>query len=78
MQEVDVAVTAQPLERHPVVRATLLDLPANTALRAQVAVRNTHYTGLTSITIDFFTPEGSQCWASLCVWRGRGSVCACV
>ncbi|XP_070193952.1 neuroglian-like [Littorina saxatilis] len=59
MQEVDVAVTPQPPERHPVVRATLLDLPANTALRAQVAVRNTHYTGVPSMTIDFFTPEGT-------------------
>ncbi|KAL8565781.1 hypothetical protein ACOMHN_061736 [Nucella lapillus] len=59
MQEVDVSVPTQPPTGHPVVRASLRGLPANTALRAQVAVRNTHYTGLTSMTIDFFTPEGT-------------------
>ncbi|PVD25356.1 hypothetical protein C0Q70_15856 [Pomacea canaliculata] len=59
MQEVDVTVTPDTVERHPVVRATLAGLPANTALRAQVAVRNTHYTGPPSQTIDFFTPEGT-------------------
>lgn len=60
MREVDVEVMPQPTERHPVVRAMLANLPANTALRAQVAVRNTHYTGPPSQTIDFFTPEGSM------------------
>ncbi|XP_025102636.1 neuroglian-like isoform X2 [Pomacea canaliculata] len=59
MQEVDITVTPDTVERHPVVRATLAGLPANIALRGQVAVRNTHYTGPPSKTIDFFTPEGT-------------------
>ncbi|XP_076447835.1 neuroglian-like [Babylonia areolata] len=59
MQEVDVSVPTQPPAGNPVVRASLRGLPANTALRAQVAVRNTHYTGQTSMTIDFLTPEGT-------------------
>ncbi|XP_025102639.1 neural cell adhesion molecule L1-like protein isoform X4 [Pomacea canaliculata] len=60
MQEVDITVTPDTVERHPVVRATLAGLPANIALRGQVAVRNTHYTGPPSKTIDFFTPEGME------------------
>ncbi|KAK3101285.1 hypothetical protein FSP39_002402 [Pinctada imbricata] len=40
------------------VRATVNDLPPNTALRAQVSVMNDHYTGQPSDTIDFSTPEG--------------------
>ncbi|XP_076469463.1 neuroglian-like [Babylonia areolata] len=60
MQEVDISVTAgRGPGKAPVVRASLMDLPANTPLRAQVAVRNTHYTGVPSMTIDFFTPEGT-------------------
>jgi hypothetical protein len=41
------------------IRVSVLDLPAYTALRAQVAVMNTHFTGPPSQTIDFLTPEGS-------------------
>ncbi|KAJ8301422.1 hypothetical protein KUTeg_020409 [Tegillarca granosa] len=42
----------------PDVRATIEGLPAFCALRAQVAVKNSHYTGPPSQTIDFHTPEG--------------------
>ncbi|KAL8594881.1 hypothetical protein ACOMHN_038444 [Nucella lapillus] len=59
MQEVDIAISADAPGQHPVVRASLMDLPANTPLRAQVAVRNMYYVGVPSVTIDFFTPEGT-------------------
>ena len=42
------------------VRAAIDNLPAYTALRAQVSVMNTHYTGPPSQTIDFSTPEGGK------------------
>ena len=58
-KEVDFVLA--PGQRHgPDMRVSVLDLPAYTALRAQVAVMNTHYTGPPSQTIDFFTPEGSE------------------
>lgn len=44
----------------PDVRATIEGLPAFCALRAQVAVKNSHYTGPPSQTIDFHTPEGGK------------------
>ncbi|XP_076448650.1 neuroglian-like [Babylonia areolata] len=57
-KEVEFVLT--PGQRHgPDMRVSVLDLPAYTALRAQVAVMNTHYTGPPSQTIDFFTPEGT-------------------
>ncbi|XP_067685215.1 neuroglian-like isoform X1 [Haliotis asinina] len=56
MKEVDVVMSAR--DHGPDVRVALADIPAYTALRAQVAVMNTHYTGPPSQTIDFFTPEG--------------------
>ncbi|XP_025107888.1 neuroglian-like [Pomacea canaliculata] len=47
-------------EKHgPDMRVAVADLPAYTALRAQVSVMNTHYSGPPSQTIDFFTPEGA-------------------
>ena len=59
-KEVDFVLS--PGQRHgPDMRVSVLDLPAYTALRAQVAVMNTHYTGPPSQTIDFFRPEGSEC-----------------
>ena len=62
-KEVDFVLA--PGQRHgPDMRVSVLDLPAYTALRAQVAVMNTHYTGPPSQTIDFFTPEGSE-WHSV-------------
>ena len=48
-------------EHHRVdVRFAIDNLPAYTALRAQVSVMNTHYTGPPSQTIDFSTPEGGK------------------
>lgn len=57
MKEADILITKEDRDR-PDVRAVLDMLPAHTALRAQVAVMNTHYTGPPSQTIDFTTPEG--------------------
>jgi len=57
MKEADILITRENRDR-PDVRAVLDMLPAYTALRAQVAVMNTHYTGPPSQTIDFTTPEG--------------------
>ncbi|XP_041350235.1 neuroglian-like [Gigantopelta aegis] len=58
MKEVDIDMVSQRGVQDPDVRVSVLDLPAYTALRAQVAVMNQHYTGPPSQTIDFFTPEG--------------------
>lgn len=56
-KEVDIIMTKS--DHHRVdVRAAIDNLPAYTALRAQVSVMNTHYTGPPSQIIDFFTPEG--------------------
>lgn len=59
MKEEDILITKENQDR-PDVRAVLDKLPAHTALRAQVAVMNTHYTGPPSQTIDFTTPEGGK------------------
>ncbi|XP_052277311.1 neuroglian-like isoform X2 [Dreissena polymorpha] len=56
-KEVDIVITREDHDR-PDVRAAIDGLPANTALRAQVSVMNTHYTGPSSQIIDFLTPEG--------------------
>lgn len=40
------------------VRASISNLPAYTAMRAQVCVMNTHFVGHPSNVVDFFTPEG--------------------
>ncbi|XP_045164292.1 neuroglian-like isoform X1 [Mercenaria mercenaria] len=56
-KEVDILITKADHGRLN-VRAAIDDLPAYTALRAQVSVMNTHYTGPPSQTIDFTTPEG--------------------
>lgn len=61
MREADILITRENRDRMD-VRAVLDHLPANMALRAQVAVMNTHYTGLPSQTIDFTTPEGGKGW----------------
>lgn len=42
------------------VRASISNLPAYTAMRAQVCVMNTHFVGHPSNVVDFFTPEGSK------------------
>ncbi|XP_033746160.1 neuroglian-like isoform X1 [Pecten maximus] len=57
-KEVDVVVETTEGYQLPDVRAAIDGLPAYTALRAQVAVMNGHYTGMPSQTIDFKTPEG--------------------
>ncbi|XP_041347734.1 neuroglian-like [Gigantopelta aegis] len=57
--EVDIIMQEQHSDWAPDVRVALPNLPAYTALRAQVAVMNSHYTGPPSQTIDFFTPEGA-------------------
>ena len=58
-KEVDIIMTKS--DHHRVdVRAAIDNLPAYTALRAQVSVMNTHYTGPPSQIIDFFTPEGGE------------------
>ncbi|WAR26154.1 NRG-like protein [Mya arenaria] len=56
-KEVDILITKEDHYR-PDVRAAIDGLPAHTALRAQVSVMNTHYTGPASQVIDLLTPEG--------------------
>ncbi|ESO91343.1 hypothetical protein LOTGIDRAFT_153779 [Lottia gigantea] len=58
MKKIDISFDLKEGDHGPDVRVALSNLPAYTALRAQVTVRNTHYTGPPSQTIDFFTPEG--------------------
>ena len=61
MEEVDVVVeSGDGVPELRDVRAAISGLPAYTALRAQVAVMNDHYTGPPSETIDFSTPEGGN------------------
>ncbi|KAL3853695.1 hypothetical protein ACJMK2_017217, partial [Sinanodonta woodiana] len=55
--EVDIVMDKES-HSQPDIRASIENLPAYTALRAQVSVMNTHYTGPPSQIIDFFTPEG--------------------
>ncbi|CAG5134977.1 unnamed protein product, partial [Candidula unifasciata] len=57
-KEVEI-VLGEDLHNHgPQIKVALSDLPAYTALRAHVAVMNSHYTGPFSDLLDFFTPEG--------------------
>ncbi|XP_022300352.2 neuroglian-like [Crassostrea virginica] len=56
--EVSILIDLDSADFHHDVRASILDLPANTAFRAQVSVMNGHYTGPPSDTIDFKTSEG--------------------
>lgn len=58
-KEVDIMITKSDRSR-PDVRATIDDLPAYTALRAQVSVMNIHNVGKPSQIIDFFTLEGGE------------------
>ena len=59
--EVSILIDLDSADFHHDVRASILDLPANTAFRAQVSVMNGHYTGPPSDTIDFKTSEGGKC-----------------
>ncbi|KAK6175692.1 hypothetical protein SNE40_014093 [Patella caerulea] len=58
MKNVDIIIDTSDGSHGTDVRVALADLPAYTALRAQVTVKNSHYAGPPSQTIDFFTPEG--------------------
>ncbi|XP_059147858.1 neuroglian-like [Physella acuta] len=57
-KEVEIVIGDELRTHGPRIKVALSDLPAYTALRAQVAVMNAHYTGPFSELLDFFTPEG--------------------
>ncbi|CAL1545528.1 unnamed protein product [Lymnaea stagnalis] len=57
-KEVEIVIGDDLHTHGPQIKVALSDLPAYTALRAQVAVMNAHYTGPFSEVLDFFTPEG--------------------
>lgn len=71
MKEVDIYVSRNSNERGDHrhhrshhrgqdIRATVTNLPAYTAMRAQVCVMNTHFVGHPSNIANFHTPEGSK------------------
>ncbi|XP_041347562.1 neuroglian-like isoform X2 [Gigantopelta aegis] len=57
MKQTDIIVPHEQKDE-PDVRAAISGLPSYTAVRAQVVVVNTHYSGPPSHIIDFFVPEG--------------------
>lgn len=59
-KEVEIVLGEELHDHGPQIKVALSDLPAYTALRAHVAVMNSHYTGPFSDLLDFFTPEGGR------------------
>lgn len=56
--EVPIVIDSDMANLRHDIRASIFDLPANTAFRAQVSVMNGHRAGPPSDTIDFKTSEG--------------------
>lgn len=58
--EIPIVIDSDTANLRHDIRASVFDLPANTAFRAQVSVMNGHHAGPPSDTIDFKTSEGGQ------------------